>query len=278
MGARIRRVAGVVALCAALGALGLLLVTPTAGAQAQTAPLRVSIYGDSVLLGAKEELLAAFADQQPAVDAVEDRSLLGAIELFRQAGPTLGDVVVLDLGYNDAADAAVFRGRIDEAMGALSGVRRVLWLNQHDWGPGRAGMNAELAAAAARHPNLDVLDWNAEVATHPDAVYADAIHLTPSGQTAMATLVRGAFDRYLESLTPTTTASTTTTTTATTTRPPAARGAATPVAADDDESGLDRRTILIGAGVVVVLLAVGTALSVGRRTSRRVGRGTRRGR
>ena len=73
--------------------------------------LRVAVIGDSVLLGAKEELLAEFAGQQVTVDAVEDRSLLGAIGLFRSAGPALGDVVVLDLGYNDSSDPAVFRGR-----------------------------------------------------------------------------------------------------------------------------------------------------------------------
>ncbi len=177
-----------------------------AGSSAQTpAVLRVAVIGDSVLLGAKEELLAQFAGQQVTVDAVEDRSLLGAIGLFRSAGPALGDVVVLDLGYNDSSDPAVFRGRVDDAMTALAGVRRVIWLNQHDWGPGRAGMNAELTAAASRYANLDVVDWNAEVAAHPDYVYADAIHLTATGQPAMAAAVRDHFDRYVASLTPTTT-------------------------------------------------------------------------
>ena len=80
----------------------------------------------------------------------------------------------------------------------------MLWLNQHDWGPGRAGMNAELTAAASRYPNLEVIDWNAEVAAHPDEVYADSIHLTPAGQNAMAALVRQHYDRYVTSLTPTT--------------------------------------------------------------------------
>ena len=99
-----------------------------------------------------EELLAQFAGQPVTVDAVENRSLLGAISLFQSAGPALGDVVVLDLGYNDVADPAVFRSRIDSAMAALAGVKRVIWLNQHDWGPGRAGMNAELMAARVALP------------------------------------------------------------------------------------------------------------------------------
>ncbi len=97
---------GIVA--AALLTLTVWLVAPqraSSQAPAQTPALRVSVYGDSVLLGAKEELLAQFAGQPITVDAVEDRSLLGAITLFQNAGPALGDVVVLDLGYNDAADA-----------------------------------------------------------------------------------------------------------------------------------------------------------------------------
>jgi hypothetical protein len=252
----------------------------TSHAPAQAPSLRVSMFGDSVLLGAKEELLAQFAGQQVTVDAVEDRSLLGAVALFQAAGPALGDVVVLDLGYTDASDPTEFRRRIDTAMGTLAGVREVIWLNQHDWGPGRAGMNAELVAAQSRYPNLSVVDWNAEVTAHPDYVYADAIHLTPAGQNAMATVVRQHFDQWVDSLTPTTTSSTTSTTTTTTTRASrssATRDAAAPLAADD-ESGPDRSTILIAAGVVVVLLVLGTVFSVGRRASRRARRGAHRGR
>src|SRR3954447_16696524 len=227
---------------------------------AQTPALRVSVYGDSVLLGAREELLAQFAGQPITVDAVENRSLLGAITLFQDAGPALGDVVVLDLGYNDAADPAVFRSRIDGAMAALTGVKRVLWLNQHDWGPGRAGMNAELAAAAARYPNLEVIDWNAEVVAHPDEVYGDSIHLTPAGQTAMAALVRQHYDRYVASLTPTTTSAPPATTTTAAQGETTAKGqtsakgeTAAPTAADDD-SGIDGRDLAIGAGAVLALV------------------------
>jgi hypothetical protein len=136
-------------------------------------------------------------------------------------------------------------------------------------------MNAELEAAASRYANLEVIDWNAEVAAHPEEVYADAIHLTPPGQVAMAALVRQHYDRWLESLTPTTTSSSTTSTTTTIATPdrPLARGAATRAVVDDD-AGFDRGAILVGAVAVVAVLAVGTALSVGRRARR----GTRRGR
>src|SRR5262249_61589839 len=108
---------------------------------------------------------------------------------------------------------AVFRERIDGAMSALADVKRVIWLNQHEWQPGRAAMNAELVAAVARYPNLDVADWNAEVAAHPEDVNADSIQLTPPGRLAMRALVRAHVDQYVASLTPATTPSTSPSTT-----------------------------------------------------------------
>src|SRR5262249_16340326 len=146
------------------------------------------------------------------------------VSLLRAAGTELGDVVVLDLGYNDSSDPDVFRGRIDDAMSALAGVKHVIWLNQHDWG-GRAEMNAQLPAPPSRYANLEVVDWNAEVAAHPDYVYGDAIHLTAPGQTAMAALVREHFDSYVTSLTPTTTAAPATTATPSTSPVAAQHGA-----------------------------------------------------
>jgi len=233
--------------------------------------MRVSMYGDSVLLGAREELLAAFSGEQVTVDAVEDRSLLGAIGLFQSAGPALGDVVVLDLGYNDASDPSVFRERIDGAMGALGGVKHVIWLNQHDWGPGRAAMNDELVAAESRYPVLDVVDWNAEVVAHPDYVYADSIHLTPAGQSAMATVVRQHFDRYVASLTPTTTVPTTT---AVPTTVPVTSAAAPVGQASSGASGagdgIDVRTIGVVAAIALVVVGAAAAMTARRRARRRV--------
>ena len=226
-----------------------------------------------------------FGPAQATVDAVEDRSLLGAIGLFQNAGPALGDVVVLDLGYNDASDPAVFRERIDGAMSALAGAKHVIWLNQHDWGPGRAGMNAELAAAATRYPTLEVVDWNAEVIAHPDDVYADAIHLTPAGQTAMATLVRQHYDRYVASLTPpTTTRPTPSTTGATVTTTVGSADQAAPAAGSGDGSddgsdgGIDPATVAVVAAIALVVVVVGLWVATsagGRSTSPPSGRAPR---
>jgi hypothetical protein len=159
-------------------------------------------------------------------------------------------------------------------MSALAGVKRVIWLNQHDWGPGRAGMNAELVAAASRYSNLDVVDWNAEVAAHPEDVYTDSIHLTPAGQAAMASMVRGRVDHYVASLTPTTTAATTPATTApaptaAVAQPRPATGRA--AASNGSDTGVDLGDVArLAAGVAAaaVLLVAAMAALAGRRRSR----------
>ena len=61
-------------------------------------------------------------------------------------------------------------------------------------------MNDELRAAADRYPNLDVVDWDAQVAAHPEFVYADGLHLTPPGRAAFATAVQQRVAAYRESL------------------------------------------------------------------------------
>ncbi len=250
-------------------ALAALAVTSVAPVAAQTPPLRVTMVGDSVMLGARDQLLAEFAGMPVTVDASEDRSLLGAIGMFQSAGPALGDVVVLDLGYNDSGDPAVFRERIDGAMGALAGVRHVIWLNQHEFRPDRAGMNAELNAAASRYPNLEVVDWNAEVVAHPEDVYGDSIHLTPAGQAAMAALVRRSFDSYVTSLTPTTTAAPATTTPSVSTHAPVSQQAGR-AGDDDDDTGIDREVVVvIAAGVVALVLVMITVVARRRRSVRR---------
>jgi lysophospholipase L1-like esterase len=234
----------------------LTLAAPAMPAASLTAPLRISMFGDSVMLGARDQLLARFPDASVTVDAVESRSLLGAVSVL-QASQPLGDIVVLDLGYNDTDDPTVFRQRIDAAMAVLAAVPRVIWINQREFAAGRAGMNAELVAAASRYANLDVVDWNAEVAAHPDDVYGDGIHLAPAGQVAMASLVRQHVDAFVASLTPVPTA-----TTAPTTRAPAPVVASgSPRLADAsstvDRSGLDALGLggaLVGAGVLLLLI------------------------
>ena len=56
-------------------------------------------------------------------------------------------------------------------------------------------MNAILAAAAKKHPQLSLVDWNMYARSHPDWFQDDGEHLVDGGGVAMATLIHLAVDK-----------------------------------------------------------------------------------
>jgi lysophospholipase L1-like esterase len=108
-----------------------------------------------------------------------------------QRRAVIGDLAVIELGANDTTDVGVFTQRVDSMMGALATVPRVIWINQPSFAAGRSALDGVLTAAATRYPNLDVIDWSAQVAAHPDYVGADGLHLSSAGAQALAGAVAG---------------------------------------------------------------------------------------
>jgi lysophospholipase L1-like esterase len=113
-----------------------------------------------------------------------------------QAIPEGTDVAIVELGYNDSSNYAA---NIDQVMGALraKGVQRVAWVNlstRRTSAPGFAQFNEALAAAQARWPELQVLDWNAASSGQPcDRWYQnDGVHLTSTGDVGLAMFLRTA--------------------------------------------------------------------------------------
>ena len=50
-------------------------------------------------------------------------------------------------------------------------------------------MNDEIVAAAAKHPEVTVIDWNVYSRSHPEWFQADGLHLLAGGSQAMAGLI-----------------------------------------------------------------------------------------
>jgi hypothetical protein len=252
----------------ALAVLASLLPATATTAAAGVPELRVSVLGDSVLLGARDALLTELAGWQLDVDTRQDLSLLGGISRLSELAGT-SDVVVLDLGYNDTSAPGVFGPRVDQAMAALASVPHVIWLNQREFQPGRADMNATLVAAASQHPNLEVVDWNAVTAAHPEYLAPDGIHLGPEGQQAMADLVSARLDAYASSLSPksapTSTATPTSTTASPTSDPSRVRAAGAIEAGRGDES--TTWWWAAGGGALVLAAAVAVVVAARRRRS-----------
>ena len=76
-----------------------------------------------------------------------------------RSGRDLGETVLIEAGYNDPA--AEFPQRVEDAVEALlaAGVKRILWVDMREWQQQYIGMNQTLVAAAARHPQLTIIDW-----------------------------------------------------------------------------------------------------------------------
>lgn len=115
----------------------------------------------------------------------------------------LGEAVVIMAGYDDDSITTAVDKVMTEAE--LQGVIRVLWLtyrtNTEYVLPGGTpaktlygSHNSELAAAAQRHPSLQILDWDKYSANQPTWFAWDGVHLTLTGADALATFIKNGLD------------------------------------------------------------------------------------
>jgi hypothetical protein len=111
------------------------------------------------------------------------------VELSKTLGPKLGPYVVVAVGYNDFESAYAQNIRTAVATLKAQGVKRIWWLTLRAARHPLVNMNDDIVAAAAAHPELEVIDWNLYSRSHPDWFQADGLHLLASGSEAMATLI-----------------------------------------------------------------------------------------
>jgi len=109
------------------------------------------------------------------------------LELARSRGRTLGDVVVVNVGYNDWA-AVYDVERVLRALQAAD-VGAVVWVTLRESTPNYARNNAAIRKAALTWPNMIVADWHAYSRGKP-WFRADGLHLKPAGAMGLARLLR----------------------------------------------------------------------------------------
>jgi len=167
----------------ALIAAGLVSVMFPAAAGAQVRPGRLGI-GDSVMLGAKVDLLHhGFR----IVDAVESRQfylIVGILHHWKRLGKLPKDVVI-GLGTNGTVDLSDCYA----AVRAAGSDRHVFLVNLKVPRAYRVGDNARLAQCAGHFRNAYLIDWYHYSVGHPGWFYSDGFHLRPSGRQAYATYV-----------------------------------------------------------------------------------------
>ncbi len=102
-----------------------------------------------------------------------------------QVAPT----VVVEVGYNDFEGP--FADSVETSFQALrkAGAQRILWLTLRADRTSYLSMNDVIRAAAARHPEMTVIDWNVFSRSHPDWFQDDGLHLDSVGALMMVTLI-----------------------------------------------------------------------------------------
>jgi hypothetical protein len=176
----------------------------TSGAAAVAAAPRVTLISDSVggvlfwQQDARDELARGIdlrVDIRTCRRLVTDGCVYGgerppsALDAIRDLAPTLGQVAVIDVGYNDAPSG--FAAGIDRVMRALldAGVDQVVWITLREGRPSWAEINDEIRQAPKRWPQLTVGDWELESRAH-DGWFADGIHMNWNGGEAFGGFLR----------------------------------------------------------------------------------------
>jgi hypothetical protein len=144
--------------------------------------------GDSVMQAASPRYYNVLS-MCGVVDAAVSRQWDAAASVVQAHAP-YPDAVVIHLGTNGFTSP----DRVDRVLQPLAGVRRVVLVTVQLNGTRRweASENAEIAAAAARWPNVRIADWKAASDGHPEYFRADHIHPTRPGAIVYAGVIAGA--------------------------------------------------------------------------------------
>ena len=191
---------GVIAALVALLALAVAAAAPARSSGAQ----HVTLIGDSVADAIPGDYSASLIIKQGIdldLEVAPCRRVAGegcpiggvrppsAVQLIQSMGSKIGDNVVVAVGYNDFEDQ--YAGNIEDAISALTaaGVKRIFWLTLRAARHPYLTMNDDIVQAAAKHPQVTVIDWNVYSRSHPDWFQTDGLHLLGPGAEAMATLI-----------------------------------------------------------------------------------------
>jgi hypothetical protein len=149
-------------------------------------PGRLAI-GDSVMLGAKDELMA----KGFRVNAVVSRQFRDAVPLVERlkAAGRLRRKVIIHLGHNGILIQSADCNRISDVAGPDRTVYLVT-LKIPRWY--RTTQNERLAACAQRRANTRLIDWYRFSHDHPSWFAADGYHLTAVGQAKYAAFIGSA--------------------------------------------------------------------------------------
>lgn len=142
---------------------------------------KILFIGDSVMLGAYQELKETFK-KEALVDAKESRQITALPEILKEHKDLVSyQQIVIGLGTNGVIT--------DEAIGQTMSLlkdKKVYWVNIKAPTGWQDTINATLATLPNQYSNITMIDWYSESKNHPEFFYDDETHLNESGRTAYA--------------------------------------------------------------------------------------------
>ena len=163
---------------------------------AQGAPAafpRVLDVGDSLSVGTAPYLRKRLRGYR--IDRVHDVGLhaYDAAAIVARSRGTLPPILVVSAGTNDDPRiVSTFIGAVSRVLEAAGPRRCVVWstiVRPTAVGTTYDGLNRALARAAARHPNLALVDWVGMTSRHPRWLSDDGVHVTVAGYRARASAI-----------------------------------------------------------------------------------------
>jgi peptidoglycan/LPS O-acetylase OafA/YrhL len=148
-------------------------------------PLRIIAFGDSVMVGAKEQL-AARLGRGFSMNAKVGRQVDEVISLARKlkAGGHHPNDLIIQIGNN----GPLYSEEMDALRTATSEAGHLFLINDHAPVSWVGESNEKLAQAARQWPHTSLIDWSATAKTR-GGIFWDGIHLTPTGAKLYAHLV-----------------------------------------------------------------------------------------
>ena len=142
---------------------------------------KILFIGDSVMLGAYQELKETFP-KEALVDAKESRQITALPEILKKHKDLVSyRQIVIGLGTN----GVLTDDAIEQTMSLLKD-KKVYWVNIKAPTGWQETINATLAKLPNQYSNITMIDWYSESQNHPEFFYDDETHLNESGRTAYA--------------------------------------------------------------------------------------------
>ena len=158
-------------------------------------PPTAFVIGDSIADGAEPFIVDALPGWTIGFDAVIGRGTNSALTIAAAQATTRPDVVVIELGTNDA-DPAAFRENAVTMLDTLKHVPLVVWQTTHGSLDNIAGVNIHIHGLVPLYPNGVIADW--ETFVTDDELSSDGVHPAAGHEDLMSQLIAPILTRWLE--------------------------------------------------------------------------------